>query len=126
MAVLIEAGSRPTAGYRIDLVSAEKRGLFLVVHWREQGPAPDAFVSQVVTHPWLVQRLAKVDGPVAFLKEGDSAFTLPRLEYFGFTRLFPRCAAALQGSLLSGTSLFVVDGGVMAPFLEAQPTCAGP
>lgn len=124
MAVLLQLGRRPTAGYGITLLAAEKKGLFLVVLWQERPPSAGVFVPQVVTNPWGIEKLAKTDMPVLFLKEGDVRYALPRLEYFKFKSAFPRCAAALEGALPSGTSLFVIDSTVIAPFLKEHAPCA--
>jgi len=126
MAVLIEAGSRPTAGYAIDLLAAEKKGLFFVVQWRERNLPDEAFVAQVVSTPWLVARLARTDTPVIFTEEGAPTVALPRIEYFAFRSAFPRCATILDGMLPSGVPLFILDAAVMAPFFEDHPACANP
>jgi hypothetical protein len=63
----IFAGTRPTAGYRVDVVAvlSSARGT-TVVRYREVGPAPGAISAQVLTFPFVIFRAAKLTSPVQF------------------------------------------------------------
>lgn len=124
MAVIIEGEKRPTAGYAINIIAAEKKGLFLVIHWRDQSPPPGAYVPQVISHPWSVKKLEMTDMPVVFLNKDDTTFAIPRREYFRFKTAFPQCAAGLDRLLRPEASVYLFDRDVIAPFLLDSPACA--
>jgi hypothetical protein len=59
-------GTRPTGGYGVEIVgAAEKAGAF-VVQYRETKPGADAIAAQVITSPFLLVAMPKVDGDVKF------------------------------------------------------------
>ncbi len=66
MVVAVFAGSRPTAGYGIEITGIERRNGGLVVTYREQRPAPDAMVAQVLTSPFHIVQTERRAGPVTF------------------------------------------------------------
>lgn len=66
MAVLIAIGSRPTGGYRVDVVSASAVDRHLVVRYREVRPSRDTYVIEAITHPWVVALLLRSRLPVVF------------------------------------------------------------
>ena len=68
MVVGIFAGSRSTAGYAIEIVSAEVREGALVVRYRETAPGRAAVTAQVITTPYHLVAVPKRDGPVRFEK----------------------------------------------------------
>ena len=61
MAVADRHGRRPTAGYSIAVVRAERAGGILTVHVDWQEPAPGMAAAQVITHPCVVLQLAPLD-----------------------------------------------------------------
>lgn len=124
MAVAVFLGLRPTTGDAVNILSAERHGLFFVVRWQERPPSPDTFVAEVLTNPWLIERLERSDRPVIFVKEGARAYALPRDEYFAFRSAFPRCAAPLESALPPATLVYRLDVDQVAPFLEESPACA--
>ena len=59
-------GTRPTGGFGVEFVGAgEKAGAF-VLQYRETKPAGDAITTQVITSPFLLVAMPKVDGDVKF------------------------------------------------------------
>lgn len=59
-------GTRPTAGYTVEITRIEKRDTDLVVTYREGKPAPSDMVSQVLTAPFHIVRTDSHRGPVRF------------------------------------------------------------
>ena len=47
-------GSRPSAGYAVDIVRARQEGVALVVSYKETRPAPDSVAAQVLTSPYHI------------------------------------------------------------------------
>ncbi len=71
MVIAVFAGTRPTAGYGVGISEIEKRDNRLVVTYREQKPAPDAIVAQVLTTPFHIVSTARTAGPVVFERAGN-------------------------------------------------------
>jgi protease stability complex PrcB-like protein len=68
MVVAVFMGSRPTAGYAVEIVSAAERNGALVVAYRERNPAPGAIAAQVLTFPFHIAALPAFAGDVKFEK----------------------------------------------------------
>ena len=68
MVVGIFLGSRPTAGYGAEIVSALPESGVLVVKYRETRPSPDLIAAQMLTSPFHLVSVPKLDGPVRFEK----------------------------------------------------------
>jgi protease stability complex PrcB-like protein len=68
MVVAVFMGSRPTAGYTVEIVSVKEAGGSLVVSYREQSPARDALTAQVLTAPFHIAAVPKFVGDVRFSK----------------------------------------------------------
>jgi hypothetical protein len=51
MVVAVFLGSRPTAGFGIEIVSAKDEGGTLIVQYRETAPGPGRITAQVLTFP---------------------------------------------------------------------------
>jgi hypothetical protein len=47
-------GTRPTAGFSIEIVRVRLEGIALVVEYRETRPAPDSVAAQVLTSPYHI------------------------------------------------------------------------
>jgi hypothetical protein len=47
-------GTRPTAGFSIEIVRVRQEPLALVVEYRETRPAPDSVAAQVLTSPYHI------------------------------------------------------------------------
>jgi hypothetical protein len=59
-------GSRPTAGYGVEIVSADVNDGTLVVRYRETRPRSDSITAQVITSPFHLVAVPKTDGEVKF------------------------------------------------------------
>lgn len=66
MVIGVFLGTRPTAGYAVEITRIEKREKDLVVTWREHGPGPRDIVVQVLTAPFVLVRTEPHSGPVRF------------------------------------------------------------
>ena len=69
MVVAVFLGSRPTAGFAVEIASAEVRNGALVVRYRETKPAPGTITAQILTSPYHIAAVPKHDGDVRFEKE---------------------------------------------------------
>ncbi len=57
-------GTRPSAGFGVEIVGAHRQGTALVVSYKETRPAPDSVAAQVLTSPYhivAVQRGSATD-----------------------------------------------------------------
>src|SRR5712691_3552512 len=52
MVVGVFLGSRPTAGFNIEILGAREEGHALVVQYREARPSPTTITAQVLTSPY--------------------------------------------------------------------------
>jgi hypothetical protein len=52
--IAVSRGSRPTAGYALELVGARREATTAIIEVRWQAPEPGAMLAQVITHPCLV------------------------------------------------------------------------
>jgi hypothetical protein len=69
MVVALFMGERPTAGYAIEVTRIERTDAGLAVHYRATGPDPAAMNAQVLTRPFQLIRLPRVDDAVTFVAE---------------------------------------------------------
>ena len=60
--VAVFMGSRPSAGFSVEIVGTRVDGPALVVQYRETRPAPDAFVAQVLTMPYHIATVPRRAG----------------------------------------------------------------
>lgn len=68
MIVGVFVGSKPTAGYSVEILGVKTEGDTLVVEYVERAPAPGVSVAQVVTTPYAVAGVPMHAGPVKFVK----------------------------------------------------------
>ncbi len=61
-------GSRPSAGYAVEIVGTRSDAAGLVVEWRERAPERGMVAAQVMTAPGHIVSVPKVTGPVRFEK----------------------------------------------------------
>ena len=61
-------GTRPTAGYSVEITGIATSDAELVVSWRERAPAPDALTAQMLTSPFAIVTTAAHSGPVRFAR----------------------------------------------------------
>ena len=78
-------GTRPTAGYTVEIVRVRQEGTVTTVEYREQRPASDAFTLQVLTQPFHLVRIPRA-GTIQFRKTGPEDPPV----YFG--AMYPRRA----------------------------------
>src|SRR4029450_3538917 len=63
MVVGLFLGEKSTGGYEAEIVQAERRDSSLYFYYREKGPSPGAMVTQALTQPFHLVRVAKYDNP---------------------------------------------------------------
>lgn len=61
-------GSRPSAGYAVEIVGTRADASGLVVEWRERAPERGMVAAQIMTSPGHIVSVPKVTGPVRFEK----------------------------------------------------------
>jgi hypothetical protein len=61
-------GTRPTAGYSVEITSIETVKTELMVTWRELPPPPGALTAQMLTSPFVIVRVDAHPGPVRFTR----------------------------------------------------------
>ena len=68
MVVGIFLGTRPTAGYAVEIVGYSGSGNDLVVQYRETAPSRDAITAQVIVSPYHLAAVPRRTGMVTFQK----------------------------------------------------------
>jgi hypothetical protein len=68
MVVGVFAGSRPTAGYSVEIVRAVGNGGALVVQYVETAPSRDTVTAQILSAPYHLAAMPKHDGEITFKK----------------------------------------------------------
>jgi PrcB C-terminal len=68
MVVGVFLGTRPTAGYGVEIVRAVGNSSTLVVDYVETVPSPNALTAQVLTAPYHLAAVPKHDGEITFRK----------------------------------------------------------
>ena len=66
MVVGVFLGSRPNAGVTIEIVGVARKDAALVVQYRQTQPSRDAITAQVITSPYHIVALPRVEGDVRF------------------------------------------------------------
>ena len=66
MVVGVFLGSRPTAGFAVEITAVKAEGNRTIVEYAERRPPRDQFVAQVVTSPFHIVRLMRTAGAVEF------------------------------------------------------------
>jgi hypothetical protein len=66
MVVAVFMGSRPTAGFNVEVVSAQVEEGVLVVRIRETRPPGDRVLAQVITSPYHLVAVPRHNGDVRF------------------------------------------------------------
>ena len=64
--VAVFLGSRPSAGYRVEVNGTRQDGNALIVTWRELPPPRDSLLAQVITSPAHLVSIPKFDGEIKF------------------------------------------------------------
>ena len=63
-------GSRPTAGFSVEITAVRTEGSRTVVEYTERVPPRDAFVAQMLTSPFHLVRIMRTAGPLEFRRVG--------------------------------------------------------
>jgi PrcB C-terminal len=63
MVVGIFLGEKSTGGYEVEIVRAEQRDSALYFYYREESPPPGAMVTQSLTQPFHLVKVAKYQNP---------------------------------------------------------------
>jgi hypothetical protein len=71
MVIAVFMGSRPTAGYSVEVTSVEERDGKTLVSYRELAPARDAMTAQILTSPYHIVAVPTSAGEVSFRKIPD-------------------------------------------------------
>lgn len=66
--VAVFLGSRPSAGYSVEITGTRRDKGALVVQWQERRPAADAILAQVLTSPATFASIPKFAGEITFEK----------------------------------------------------------
>ena len=59
MVVAVFLGTRPTAGFSVEIVGAREEGATLIVSYREARPQPGSVTAQVLTSPYHLVAVPK-------------------------------------------------------------------
>ena len=70
MVIGVFLGFRNTGGYSVAITSIERAGDEIVVTWKESRPGPQDITSQVLTFPFQLARIERLDGKVVFKQAG--------------------------------------------------------
>jgi hypothetical protein len=68
MVIGVFLGTRPTAGYGVEIVRGVASPTTFVVEFIESGPPRDALTAQLLTSPFHLAAMPKHDGDVTFRK----------------------------------------------------------
>lgn len=66
--VAVFLGSRPSAGYSVEIIGTREEKGALIVRWQERRPAADAILAQVLTSPAIIASIPKFAGEIRFEK----------------------------------------------------------
>ncbi len=69
MVVGVFVGSRPSAGFAVEITGVDEQGGTTVVHYRETVPARDAIAAQVITSAYQLVAVPRRTGDVRFEKQ---------------------------------------------------------
>lgn len=69
--IAVFLGTRPSAGYGVEITGTRAEGAGLVVQWSERRPEPGTVTAQVLTSPAHIVTVPKVAGPIRFEKAGQ-------------------------------------------------------
>lgn len=61
-------GTRPTAGYGVEITRVDRNGDALVVTYRERAPGPNEMAAQMMTSPYQLATIDRFTGPVTFTR----------------------------------------------------------
>lgn len=64
--VAVFLGSRPSAGFAVEITAMQHRDGALIVQWHERRPSRDDITAQVLTSPAIIASVPKFAGPIRF------------------------------------------------------------
>jgi hypothetical protein len=71
MVLAVFLGSRPSAGYQVQITGVRREGTALIVQWNEGRPGRDQVASAVMTSPAHIIAVPRHEGEVRFEKVGQ-------------------------------------------------------
>jgi hypothetical protein len=72
MVVGVFMGSKPSAGYEVEILNVRPEGKDLVVEYAQKQPGRGAMAAQILVEPFHLVAVAKHAGPVRFLHVPDT------------------------------------------------------
>jgi hypothetical protein len=66
--VAVFLGSRPTAGFTVEIIRTKPAGGKLIVQWQERRPGRDEVAAQILTSPAVIASIPKFAGEITFEK----------------------------------------------------------
>ena len=66
--IAVFLGSRPTAGFAVQIVGTRQAGGALIVQWQEKRPGGGDILAQVLTSPATIVSIPKFAGEIRFEK----------------------------------------------------------
>jgi hypothetical protein len=66
--VAVFLGSRPSAGYAVEITGTRETGAALTVEWSERRPERGDVAAQVLTSPAVIASIPKFAGEIRFVK----------------------------------------------------------
>lgn len=66
--IAVFLGTRPSAGYAVEVSGTKQAGKTLTVEWREHVPKPGNMSAQVITSPSHLVSIPKFEGEITFRK----------------------------------------------------------
>ena len=67
--IAVFMGERSTGGYSINITRIIEKEDYIEVFIRETSPPPEAFVIMVITHPYHIVKVGRIDKEIKFRKE---------------------------------------------------------
>jgi hypothetical protein len=64
-------GSRTTAGYAVEIARVERVEHDSIVHFRESRPGRDQMLAQVVTTPFHIVSVSRLEGSITFTHDAN-------------------------------------------------------
>jgi hypothetical protein len=62
-------GSRMTAGYAVEITAVDRRESEAIIHFRESRPGRDQILAQVITTPFHIVSVPRIQGSIAFAND---------------------------------------------------------
>ena len=66
MVIGVFMGSRPTSGFTVEIAGTREEGGTLIVEYRETTPGPGLLSAQILTSPYHLVSVPRIDGDVKF------------------------------------------------------------